>query len=99
MKIILACAAGMSTSMLVERMKESADQKGMELQIDAVPISSLSSHTEGTDIILLGPQVSYMEEKVSSDYPSIPVKVIEMMDYGMMNGEKVLADTIIQMGR
>ncbi len=99
MKIILACAAGMSTSMLVERMKESADQKGMELQIDAVPISSLSSHTEGTDIILLGPQVSYMEEKVSSDYPSIPVKVIEMMDYGMMNGEKVLADTLSQLDR
>ncbi len=99
MKIILACAAGMSTSMLVERMKESADQKGMELQIDAVPISSLSSHTEGTDIILLGPQVSYMEEKVASDNPSIPVKVIEMMDYGMMNGEKVLADTLSQLDR
>ncbi len=99
MKIILACAAGMSTSMLVERMKESADQKGMELQIDAVPISSLSSHTEGTDIILLGPQVSYMEEKVASDYPSIPVKVIQMMDYGMMNGEKVLADTLSQLDR
>ena len=99
MKIILACAAGLSTSMLVERMKESADQKGMELQIDAVPVSSLSSHTEGADIILLGPQVSYMEEKVSSDYPSIPVKVIEMMDYGMMNGEKVLADTLSQLDR
>jgi len=99
MKIILACAAGMSTSMLVERMKESADQKGMELQIDAVPISSLSSHTEGTDTILLPPQVRYMEEKASSDYPSIPVKVIEMMDYGMMNGEKVLADTLSQLDR
>jgi PTS system cellobiose-specific IIB component len=99
MKIILACAAGMSTSMLVERMKESADQKGMELQIDAMPVSSLSSHTEGTDIILLGPQVSYMEEKVAADYPSIPVRVIEMMDYGMMNGEKVLADALSQIGR
>ena len=99
MKIILACAAGMSTSMLVERMKESADQKGMELEIDAVPVSSLSAHTEGTDIILLGPQVSYMEEKVSADYPSIPVRVIEMMDYGMMNGEKVLADALSRISR
>ncbi len=99
MKIILACAAGMSTSMLVECMKESADQKGMELEIDAVPVSSLSAHTEGTDIILLGPQVSYMEDKVAADYPSIPVRVIEMMDYGMMNGEKVLADALSQIGR
>jgi PTS system cellobiose-specific IIB component len=99
MKIILACAAGMSTSMLVERMKESADQKGMELQIDAVPVSSLSSYTEGTDIILLGPQVGYMEEKVAADYPSIPVRVIEMMDYGMMDGEKVLVDALGRIGR
>lgn len=99
MKIILACAAGMSTSMLVERMKESADDKGMELEIEAVPVTSLCSHAEGTDIILLGPQVSYMEEKVAADFPSIPVKVIEMMDYGMMNGEKVLADALSQMSR
>lgn len=99
MKIILACAAGMSTSMLVERMKESADQKGMELEIDAVPVSSLSAHTEGTDIIMLGPQVSYMEDKVAADYPAIPVRVIEMLDYGMMNGEKVLADALSQISR
>ncbi|MDR2023464.1 MAG: PTS sugar transporter subunit IIB [Hungatella sp.] len=99
MKIILACAAGMSTSMLVERMKESADQKGMELEIDAVPVSSLSAHTEATDIILLGPQVSYMEDKVAADYPAIPVRVIEMLDYGMMNGEKVLADALSQISR
>ena len=99
MKIILACAAGMSTSMLVERMKESADQKGMELEIDAVPVSSLSAHTEGTDIILLGPQVSYMEDRVAADYPAIPVRVIEMLDYGMMNGEKVLADALSQISR
>lgn len=96
MKIILACAAGMSTSMLVESMKKSAVQKGMELEIKAVPVSSLSSHTEGTDIILLGPQVSYMKEQVAADYPSILVNVVHMMDYGMMNGEKVLADALIQ---
>lgn len=98
MKIMLACAAGMSTSMLVARMKESADQKGITLEIDAVPVSSLAEHTEGTQLILLGPQVSYMEEQLAAEYKPIPVRVIDMMDYGMMNGEKVLADAIEVIG-
>ena len=92
MKIILACAARMSTSMLVARMKESAQQKNIALDIDAVPVSSLAEHTDGTQIILLGPQVSYMEEQLAAEYSQIPVRVIDMMDYGMMNGEKVLTD-------
>ncbi|MGL5437218.1 MAG: PTS sugar transporter subunit IIB [Lachnospiraceae bacterium] len=98
MKIILACAAGMSTSMLVARMKESAEQKGIALEIDAVPVSSLAEHTDGTQLILLGPQVSYMEEEMAEKYKPIPVQVIDMMDYGMMNGEKVLIDAINTIG-
>lgn len=47
---------------------------------------------EGSDIILLGPQVGYQEEDVQKEYPTIPVRVIDMMDYGMMNGEKVFKD-------
>lgn len=94
MKIILACAAGMSTSMLVDRMKESAEEKGISLEIEAVPVSSLDSHVDGVQLILLGPQVSYMEEQLGGEYAPIPVKVVEMMDYGMMNGEKVLIDAI-----
>lgn len=98
MKIILACAAGMSTSMLVDRMKESAVARGIEMEIDAVPVSSLGSHLSGTQIILLGPQVSYMHAQIAEQYAPIPVKVVEMMDYGMMNGKKVLEDAMADIG-
>ena len=37
--IVLCCAAGMSTSMLVQRMKDAAQKKGIEVSIKAVPVA------------------------------------------------------------
>ena len=37
LKIKLFCAAGMSTSMLVKKMQESANKKGLEVEIAAYP--------------------------------------------------------------
>ena len=36
LKIMLACSAGMSTSLLVTRMQKSADERGIECKIWAV---------------------------------------------------------------
>lgn len=94
MKIILACAAGMSTSMLVDRMKESAEKKGIPLEIEAIPVSSLDAHLDGVQLVLLGPQVSYLEEQLAASSAPVPVRVVDMMDYGLMNGEKVLLEAI-----
>lgn len=88
-KILLACAGGFSTSMLVERMKKAAKDKGLEIIIDAAAESDIESQ-KPFDIIMLGPQMGHAEGELSKTYPDIPVTTINMMDYGMMNGEKVL---------
>lgn len=98
MKILLACAVGMSTSMLVDRMKTSAKEQGLDVEIEAIPVSALSAHLKGVQMILLGPQVSYLLAQVARQYAPIPVKVVEMMDYGMMNGTKVLDDALQDIG-
>lgn len=92
-KILLACAGGFSTSMLVERMKEAARSKGIEVVIDAAAESDIESQ-KPFDIIMLGPQMGHAEGELAATYPSIPVTTIDMMDYGMMNGEKVLNTAI-----
>lgn len=89
MKIILACAGGMSTGMLVTRMKEYAASQGISSEIGAYALSELSDVIEGADIILLGPQIGFQKEEVQEKYPQVPVEVIDMLDYGMMDGEKV----------
>lgn len=56
---LLVCAAGMSTSLLVNRMKEAAETKEIEFQIEAHPVGQVEKYGEAADVILLGPQVRY----------------------------------------
>lgn len=91
--ILLVCAAGMSTSMLVNKMQEAAKKKGEEVKIEATAGSEIKKSIKEADILLLGPQVSYMKEDFEKEYgggDGIPVEVINSLDYGTMNGEKVL---------
>jgi PTS system cellobiose-specific IIB component len=80
--------------MLMEQMKKAAKAVALEVEIAAFPVSKLNAEAPESSIILLGPQVSYMKEKIASAFPTIPVQVIDMRDYGMMNGEKVLQDAL-----
>ena len=93
---LLVCAAGMSTSLLVNRMKEAAETKEIEFQIEAHPVGQIEKYGEAADDILLGPQVKYMYEETVEQFGSqgIPIAVIDQGDYGMMNGEKVLKSAI-----
>lgn len=90
--IILICMAGMSTSMMVAKMKTAAQKKGMDAHIEAMAESAFDSYTGGTDVLLLGPQISYMEKEIRKKYEpkGIKVGVIEPRIYGMMDGESAL---------
>lgn len=93
--IMLACAAGMSTSMLVAKMQKAADANGQDVEIFATAANGVDDQyaTKHPDILLLGPQVRFMQKKFAEKLP-ISVQMINMSDYGMMNGEKVLKDAI-----
>lgn len=99
MNILLVCAAGMSTSLLVNRMKDAASKKGIEVNIEAHPVGNVSAYGDKADVILLGPQVRFELKKVRASYPTKPVEVINMQDYGMMNGEKVLDTALSLLGK
>ena len=94
-KIMLVCAAGMSTSLLVTKMEKAAAAMGDEVEIFALPISEGEKRVGDVDCILLGPQVRFnlgkIKEEADKVNPGLPVEVIDMKDYGMMNGEKVYA--------
>lgn len=100
--IMLACAAGMSTSMLVTKMQEAASNQGYEADIFAVSIdeAEMRVKSQTIDVILLGPQVRYHEKNFKDKFEplGIPVAVIDMMDYGMMKGDKVLDSAIKLLG-
>lgn len=90
--IKLFCAAGMSTSMLVAKMRESALVQGIEAEIKAYPIAKLDSELPSASVALLGPQVQYLFQNAKKTAASlnIPIGMIPMKDYGRVNGEAVL---------
>lgn len=92
--IMLACAAGMSTSMLVAKMQKAAEAKGVDAEIFAVASAEAEDRiaSQKIDVLLLGPQVRFMEKDFKSklEPKGIPVGVIPIADYGMMKGDKVL---------
>jgi PTS system cellobiose-specific IIB component len=89
-KIFLLCSAGMSTSLLVNKMKEAAKNQGYEYDIAATSLANLKDIKDKADIILLGPQVRFDKERVEKEVTNIPVDVVDMTAYGMMDGKKVL---------
>ncbi|ALB45011.1 PTS sugar transporter subunit IIB [Clostridium beijerinckii] len=94
-KILLVCNAGMSTSMLVQKMIRVAKEKGIEVTIDAIPSTDLSKCWQSADVILLGPQIGFMKDSVKETVENkISVEVISMVDYGRMNADKVLTFAI-----
>jgi len=91
-KILLLCSAGMSTSIVVKKMKEAAAAKGIEAQIEAHGLEQFHDKLGEYDIFLLGPQVRFKqgEFQKAADEVNKKVEVINPMDYGMMKGDKIL---------
>lgn len=90
MKILLVCSAGMSTSLLVERMKKTAVEKGITTSIFADSIDNLEKWINEYDVILLGPQIRYKEKYVAelSEQYGKKYSVIPATVYGMVDGVK-----------
>ena len=60
MKILLVCAGGMSTSILMKKMETYWQEQGEELTIKAVGLSEYQDVYQDFNIIMVGPQVSYL---------------------------------------
>lgn len=88
--VILVCSAGMSTSLLMTKMRDYAANIGYEMEVSAHPISEVEEVGKNADVILLGPQIRFNLSKVKGMFPEKPVECILPTDYGMMNGENIV---------
>lgn len=96
--IILLCAQGMSTGVMVERMKAAAAKAGYECSISAHPVAQAKALGGEADIILLGPQVRFEKSEVEAQCPGKPVQVIDTVAYGRLDGAKVIAQVKSALG-
>lgn len=89
MKILLVCSSGMSTSLLVNKMKEASDNQD---EIWAVGQSELPNEIDKCDVILIGPQLRMAKRKIDAmiEGKGIPCDIIPAVMYGRVDGKGVL---------
>lgn len=92
--ILLICSAGMSTSMMVEQMKNSAKEQNIDAEIWAVAEVAAQDNIDKADVILLGPQLGFKLKQIEALAEETPIEVIDMRDYGMMDGKSVLESAL-----
>ena len=94
MKILVCCADGMSSSLLVKKMREEIKQR--ELQ-EAIKIGScakihIEKYLDEADLILIAPSIAYYQDwivQIAKDHHS-QVMTISMEDYGNLNAKNIL---------
>jgi len=96
--VVLFCAGGMSTGLIVKKMKDEAARLGKDYQIAAYGLAEADAYAPTADVILVGPQVRYAVDKLKAEYPDKPIQFIEMKVYGMMDGAKILHIAMKAMG-
>lgn len=97
MKLVLVCNAGMSTSVLVQRMLKCAESQGIVAEIDAFSVEVLEEVLDKAkvDCVLVGPQIRHMLPNIEKLVNGIcPVATIDMRNYGTINGEAVLKQAL-----
>ena len=92
----LFCGAGMSTSLLAKKMQDYANEKGIEVLVDARAVSDIRNaaieQLRELDCALLGPQVAFERHLHEPKFQEagVPFDVIPMQWYGMVRGDLVM---------
>lgn len=89
MKILLICAGGMSTGLLMRKMEAYWADQGQELTINAVGLSEYEDVYKNFDIIMVGPQVGYRLDEIKTN-TGIPCDTIPSLDYATANCPNVM---------
>ena len=89
-KIVLLCSTGLSTGILVKKIKEEAKNLGYECEIEFYPLANAGSMASDADVILLAPQVRSSLGEVKSKCPNVKVTAIDAKLYSVLDAVGIL---------
>lgn len=91
MKVLLVCAGGMSTSIVMKKMRAYAEANGIpNFEVRAIGVGAFRDVVDGYDVILLGPQISYKRDEIAAAAGgSKPVGIIAPTDYARADCNKI----------
>ena len=99
LKVLLVCAIGMSSSLLVSKITEEAEAAGVKidmLAIETPEVARWDFETNYMDIVLVAPQVRFKRKSIAKacePYGTV-VEIIDTVSYGMVDGEKIFQQIV-----
>ncbi|MCF0106550.1 MAG: PTS sugar transporter subunit IIB [Holdemanella sp.] len=89
-KVLLCCAGGMSTGLLMKKMEKYWASLGIDLKVHATGVNSAEKYFDQYDVILVGPQMRFMVDTLRKKTDK-PVEVIPTLTYGMQKCDEMKA--------
>lgn len=93
MKILICCANGMSSSLLVQKMREEVRQRGLtDIRIGACAHTQYRKYIEEADVLLVAPQLNFIKEELETLNQSQHLKImyIDPLAYGNLDVQMIL---------
>lgn len=100
MKAIILCSWGATSSSLAKAVNDEAKKRSLDITVDAGGTGEFRKKAENYSVALLEPQVRHLKKEVeeaASKY-NIPVEIVNMQAFALMNGGKVL-DQIVDLAK
>lgn len=101
MKIVLCCAGGFSTTMLMDSMKKTVKQSTKLNEEDfsfiAIPVDLLQNEVEDCDVLVIGPQIAHKIDYIEPIIEpfAITYVIVDQETYGKMDGATVMKQALI----
>lgn len=88
MKVLVVCAAGMSSSLLVRNLRLIAQERGdTEVKIGSCASNQIEKYMAEAELILLSPGLMYLYQELKEKNNQVIVKIIPAHFYGMKSKE------------
>ncbi|HBF7091634.1 TPA: PTS sugar transporter subunit IIB [Clostridioides difficile] len=101
MRIILCCAGGFSTTMLMKNMenvvKNSKKLNDDDFEFKAIPVDLLKNEVDNCDVLVIGPQIAHRLDYIKPilEPKNVPYVIIDQNTYGKMDGATALKMALI----
>ncbi len=89
MRILMVCAGGMSSGLLMKQMRAYLKENGIDGSVDAVAMISSQDHYSDYDVVLVAPQVGYRLAGFR-ETTGLPCAVIPSFDYATANCANIM---------
>jgi len=98
------CAAGMSSSMLINSMEKKCKEIGIPVEVKCIP-AELFVEERGRignyDYVLLAPQVRHYKgavEEAVKKYPKIRLSIIDPLTFALVKGDELVMRVVEELG-